>query len=92
MLISVILGLNKPIWLIFKKQKTKKIVNCSFNIHKYGKNTGIRPILNGIEYSGWCLYDSFNQNMEYLGSVGPTQSEHGVFRFSWPHTIRTWSI
>ena len=29
-------------------------------------------LLNGMGHSGWSLYDSFNQNMEYLGSVGPT--------------------
>ena len=29
-------------------------------------------LLNGIGYSGCSVYYSFNHNIEYLGSVGPT--------------------
>ena len=45
----IILGPNKLFFLILKKQKSKfknkKIMNYTFNIHKYGKKTGIQPIL-----------------------------------------------
>ena len=45
MIKMVILDQSKPISLIFEKKKNKKILHCTFIIHKNGNYTNIQPIL-----------------------------------------------